>query len=112
MTRAFQPGQHRYRITSLRASSAKYGDCEVCRKNVSEVHVQVEERRFEIPASDRYAGTKGWTQHQCNSLFGHEQCLVSRRRGAFATSMQDPVDRRTYAVHDPVSLPVIEEAAA
>jgi hypothetical protein len=58
------------------------------------VHVQVEERRFEIAATDRYAGRKGWTQHQCNSLYGHEQCLVSRRRGVHAASMEDPADTK------------------
>lgn len=62
--------EYRYILYSTRASSAKYGPCEVCKKSVTIVCRQVEERR--------YPG--GWTREGCHDLFGHEQCLQQVRR--------------------------------
>ena len=82
---------YRYRLASLRASSAQFGRCEVCRKHVSEVFLQTEEMRY-TPSSDNiervledprfYTGSDklGWTQAGCHSLFGHKECLLERRK--------------------------------
>jgi hypothetical protein len=60
---------HRYTLTSTGASSAKYGNCEVCGKPVSEVFQQTEEKRYE----------NGWTRQGCHYLFGHKECLETKR---------------------------------
>lgn len=64
-------GQYRYRLFNSRCSSARLGDCEVCNKYVSDVFHQIEEREYE---------PKAWTQHECNSYFGHRDCLLGKRR--------------------------------
>lgn len=69
---------YRYRVIPTGDSSAKYGNCEVCHKPVSDVVHQVEERQFEL----------GWTQYQCSNLFGHESCLRSRQRPGRALNPQ------------------------
>lgn len=60
----------RYRLTSTGSSSAKFGPCEVCGKHATEVFQQVEEVSYE----------GGWTQHGCSRLFGHTECLVTKRQ--------------------------------
>lgn len=70
---------HRYRITRLGDSSAKYGLCEVCGGDVSDVFLQVEERHYEFTSKNQTHS--GWTQHECHSYFGHEHCLINKRRG-------------------------------
>lgn len=82
--------EYRYRITSLDASSSKYGPCEVCGKHATEVFYQVEEMAYALDAhdlkvlgdlatADERAG-KGWTRYECHSYFGHEWCLIDSRR--------------------------------
>lgn len=95
----YRPGQYRYRIHRTRHSSERYGPCEVCKEHVTEVSLQVEERFFTIPASGTHVGRSGWTQYQCTSFFGHEPCLVGRRKGEFAEHMVDAFDGRTYYVY-------------
>jgi hypothetical protein len=63
--------RYRYSIRSLRASSARYGSCEVCREDVTDVHRQTEEREYQPDE---------WTCHGCRDLFGHRECLEARRR--------------------------------
>lgn len=58
--------RHEYRIKSLRASSAKYGACEVCGAWAADVSIQVE--------------TLGGSHYGCTTLFGHEECLRGARR--------------------------------
>lgn len=65
---------YRYKLTNTQESSKKYGVCEVCGKHVSEVYHQIEERQYSI--NDEI----GWTQHKCNNLFGHKECLEKSRR--------------------------------
>jgi hypothetical protein len=66
---------YRYRISSRGASSAKFGPCEVCGRDVSDVHLQVE---GEItPAS---ASQHEFTAMTGRDLFGHRECLISQRR--------------------------------
>lgn len=94
--RTFQIGDCRYRLTRLKASSDKYGPCEVCKKHVSDMHYQVEERYFRH-TSGRPPFQEGWTHADCRSIFGHEACLSARRRGRYIGSVSD--DKRTYDVH-------------
>jgi hypothetical protein len=61
---------YRYRLSSTGGSSAKYGPCEVCGQHATEVFQQTEEQAYE----------EGWTQHECQRLFGHEDCLLAKRR--------------------------------
>jgi hypothetical protein len=72
----FKP-KYRYQMHNTGESSAKYGDCEVCRKHVSEVWLQIEERTYAA-----LPGEKGpfWTRAGCVDLFGHKKCLLSKRR--------------------------------
>lgn len=85
---------HRYKMTSTGASSAKYGLCEVCHQSVSLVFHQIEERSYTIPADklptfEEAVGDhefvlqgkfSGWTTQGCHNLFGHAECLISRRK--------------------------------
>ena len=60
---------YRYNLKSTGNSSIKYGKCEVCKQHATEVFRQSEERE--------YAPGK-WSMSSID-LFGHEQCLISRR---------------------------------
>jgi hypothetical protein len=62
-----------YKLSSTGGSSAKYGKCELCNKDVSEVFIQTKSKEF-----DRPEGTKGLAQ--INQTFGHENCLINVRR--------------------------------
>ena len=55
----------------MNGSSIKYGPCEVCGNFVSDMFYQSESRNTDHGIST-FAG--------CHSLFGHEDCLVSKRR--------------------------------
>jgi RNA polymerase-binding transcription factor DksA len=68
--------KYRYVLKSTNDSSMKYGVCEVCGQHVSEVFHQIEERHYTIDSLNY----EGWTQHDCNSYFGHEECLKSKQR--------------------------------
>lgn len=94
----FTAGQYHYRITSMRFSSERFGRCEVCNTHCSEVFFQVEEQYYVHSALGKFPERAGWTQHECNSLFGHEQCLVGRRRGTFVRQYVGD-DGRTYLLH-------------
>ena len=65
---------YRYRIRSTGRSSAVFGPCEVCLCHAAEVYLQVEEKSYPTES-----GTE-WTRYECQSLFGHEQCLISNRQ--------------------------------
>jgi hypothetical protein len=67
-------GQFRYKIKSMGASSDKYGNCEVCGKRVSDIHLQTSEELvvFE-PIGDESDGTH-WVHR--GSVWGHEECLI------------------------------------
>lgn len=67
-------GEYRYRIKSMGGTSQRYGNCEVCHKDVSDVHYQVEQQRYTVD------GDTGYTEHACRGLFGHEACLLGARR--------------------------------
>lgn len=66
---------YRYRLKSTGAGSAKYGSCEVCGGQVSEMFYQSEECAYLRPD-----GTQGWTMHKCVGKFGHKECLLRIRR--------------------------------
>ena len=63
--------KYKYKLSRMEGSSIKYGPCEVCGKNVSDVYYQIE---------SRYTDRGRWTFSGCYNLFGHEDCLVSKRR--------------------------------
>lgn len=65
---------YRYKISSTGGNSQKYGNCEICGEHATEVFSQSEERQF------TFEGKEHWTNHKCNSYFGHEECLISKRR--------------------------------
>jgi hypothetical protein len=71
-------GEYRYTINTTEGSSSNYGLCEVCGKHATEVFHQREEQHYKFD----HNGEKheGWTQHECNSYFGHKECLESKRR--------------------------------
>jgi hypothetical protein len=67
--------KYRYKLFRKEHGSERFGPCEVCKKPMVGVSFhQIEERRYEHTGG-------GWTQHQCNDLFGHKACLMKKRRG-------------------------------
>lgn len=64
--------EYRYKINSTGSSSIKYGNCEVCKKSVTEVFMQSEEKRFV------YNNQEYWAKQ--NNIFGHKECLINKRR--------------------------------
>lgn len=63
-----------YRIRNTGYSSDRFGACEVCQKRASEMYHQVEALAFDAD------GKVALTYHECHNLYGHEACLLSRRR--------------------------------
>jgi len=69
---------YRYKLRPLGASSEKYGDCEVCGKNCSDVHYQSEQKHYSfIHKGEKH---EGWTHHETFNRFGHKSCLESQQR--------------------------------
>ena len=61
----------RYVLHSLRASSEKYGVCEVCHiKVLGEMYYQKELQDYK----------HGWTSAYCQDYFGHKECLEKKQR--------------------------------
>lgn len=85
-----EAGTYRYSLKSTGYSSDRYGKCEVCRKHSSEVFHQVEERKYDpnkahiddlLEDSAVYQKLDpGWTRNKCFDLWGHKECLISKRR--------------------------------
>lgn len=73
----------RYEIRSLKASSVKFGNCEVCGQHVSETFSQWE---FEWMGFDD--DDCDWVSK--NIRFGHETCLLSIRKTVPLVSDEDP----------------------
>lgn len=67
---------YKYRMSSTGFSSKKYGKCEVCGQHVSEVFLQVEQRKY----FDTINNKKSYTHHGCKDYFGHKDCLIKQRR--------------------------------
>ena len=68
---------YHYKLTSTHSNSYKYGVCEICKKHVSDVFVQSEQRDFFSPVENKIMRTFA----DCRPhAFGHEQCLRSIRR--------------------------------
>jgi hypothetical protein len=68
---------YRYKTTSTGSNSHKYGVCEVCGKHASEVFMQSEQREFFSKLTNKIE----LTYDDCNThTFGHEECLLKRRR--------------------------------
>lgn len=65
---------YRYKLYSTGYSSARYGACEICNEHVSEVFHQTEERLY------TFGRILKWTQLDCQSLYGHKDCLISQQR--------------------------------
>ena len=68
---AEQMTKYHYKLSRMDGSSIKYGPCEVCGNFVSDIFYQSESRTTDHGIST-FAG--------CYSLFGHEGCLISKRR--------------------------------
>ena len=68
--------KYRYKMFRSGGNSDKYGPCEVCGEHVSDVFHQFEEKRYWSKIDKKYS----WTCYKCTSLFGHEQCLIGKRR--------------------------------
>jgi len=64
-------GKYRYNLKSTGESSSRYGVCEVCKNNCTEVFYQVEEQEYQ---------NNKWTRYDCHDLFGHEECLKSKQK--------------------------------
>jgi hypothetical protein len=88
-----QPKMYRYRLTSTNYSSARYGPCEICGEDASEVFIQVEERKYRSKAMK----IESWTHDKCNTYFGHRDCLISKQQQA----------RMTEESHDPPAQPKV-----
>lgn len=61
---------YRYKISKTEGGSNRYGVCEVCGGHCDTTYYQIEEKKYQ----------HGWTQHECNSLFGHKGCLIKNRK--------------------------------
>lgn len=83
--------EYRYRLTSTGYSSRRYGNCEICSEHCSEVFIQTENVRYnprrglrnDLPYDDNMRNEgkpSGWTFYGCFSYFGHEECLLAKRR--------------------------------
>lgn len=70
--------EYKYNLSSCDESSNKLGICQVCGKYVTEVFIQIEERHYNFTHNN--INYEGWTHHNCNTLFGHENCLKSKQR--------------------------------
>jgi hypothetical protein len=69
------PDQYSYKLSATGGNSQKYGSCQVCGKYATEVFMQWQSKYYFSPAY----GIGGWTYSGCVVLFGHEQCLRTRR---------------------------------
>ena len=65
----------KYHIKNTGYGSDRYGPCEVCGDHADTIYAQIEERAYLHPD-----GHIGFTVHKCNNLFGHKDCLISKRR--------------------------------
>ena len=66
---------YHYQLSNQHASSAKYGKCEVCGHEVDNVYSQHERKDF-IDEN----GSPALTAYECNTYFGHKDCLESMQR--------------------------------
>lgn len=66
-------GETQFRLTNLEDSSAKYGDCEICKKHCSEIYLQTKLEFYDFPEDD----ASGWSY--AGQGFGHKDCLISLR---------------------------------
>jgi len=62
--------RHIYRIRDMKASSDRFGNCEVCHKPVRVVFYQAEMREYQPNC---------FTYHSCSSYYGHFKCLTAVR---------------------------------
>lgn len=114
MTLKHRYGLYNYRLISTRHGSDKYGPCEVCGKRCDTVYHQIETRDFRFDEVDRQVAEKlggtlpeiGQSHHECVSLFGHEECLVRKRRLPKGWSESAPGRMMTNT--DPVSGGIID----
>jgi hypothetical protein len=60
-----------YRMTRCGAGSERFGNCEVCAKQVDSTYNLTSMRSYIRPD-----GTMGLTYHNCISKFGHKDCLA------------------------------------
>jgi len=67
--------KYKYIINSTNDSSSKFGNCEICNKQVSEVFIQVEQRKYIKPD-----GEISFTGDKCTTLYGHKECLLNKQR--------------------------------
>lgn len=65
-----RPAEYRYRLYHTGGSTEKYGPCEICHKYVTDIWHMVEEL---------HSGNS-WTALACLNLFGHKECLLSKRK--------------------------------
>jgi hypothetical protein len=80
----------RYRLKSTEQSSERLGACEVCNQHASEVFHLTGARLYDR-AGERGTGPVGfgWTHDNCICVFGHADCLKSRRIGAPVMTLTD-----------------------
>lgn len=67
------PHRYRYRLSPMHASSAKSGDCEICKQWCSDVYFQSQSRAFDLGD-----GKERWAQ--MSNAFGHKECLIGIRK--------------------------------
>jgi len=68
------PAQYTYVLKPSGKNSNALENCEVCGTFVDSVYHQIEGRYFE------FEGAKRITHHKCSDLFGHKDCLLSKRQ--------------------------------
>ncbi|MDD1493951.1 hypothetical protein DF016_36800 [Burkholderia stagnalis] len=80
----------RYRLKHTGQSSDRLGACEVCNRHASEVFHLTGAMLYERAAKpDSDPGRFGWTHHKCVDVFGHRDCVTSRRAGTLVMSLPD-----------------------
>ena len=62
---------YRYKLKRTQYSSERFGPCQVCKKNASEVYHQMARELFTDDEGQFWGAIPG--------LFGHEGCLVNAR---------------------------------
>jgi len=80
----------RYRLKHTGQSSERLGVCEVCNGHASDVFHLTGAMLYERAAKpDNDPDRFGWTHHKCVDVFGHRDCMTSRRAGTLVMTLSD-----------------------
>ncbi|KWK80778.1 hypothetical protein WM15_23110 [Burkholderia ubonensis] len=80
----------RYRLKGTGQSSDRLGACEVCNCHASDVFHLTGAMLYErVAKPDNDPARFGWTHHKSIDVFGHRDCVTSRRAGTQVMTLTD-----------------------